>query len=146
MSKFKEKKYDVSLGNDFSFNRNTTSQSSRINSYYTNSLSLNATVYYKKVWSVITDYNFIARQKTVQFQDNLTTHLWNARIQRTFKSNEFTAYAMIRDILNQNIGLERNYYGTSTTQQTNDRLRQYWMIGFTWDFKNKTAAPKAETK
>ncbi len=146
MSKFKEKKYDISVGNDFSFNRNTTSQNSRINSYYTNSFSTNATVYYKKVWSVITDYNFIARQKTVQFQDHLTTHLWNARVQRTFKSNEFTAYAMIRDILNQNIGLDRSYYGTSTSQTTNDRLRQYWMIGFTWDFKNKTAAPKTETK
>jgi hypothetical protein len=117
-----------------------------VNSFYTNELNVNGSLYYKKVWSITSDYNFIARQKTVQFRDNLTNHIWNARVQRTFKNNEFTAYAMIRDILNQNIGLERNYYGNSSSQVTNDRLRQYWMIGFTWDFKNKTAAAKTETK
>jgi hypothetical protein len=146
ISKYKEKKYEVSIRNDFNYNRNTTSQNNMVNSFYTNELNVNGSLYYKKVWSITSDYNFIARQKTVQFRDNLTNHIWNARVQRTFKNNEFTAYAMIRDILNQNIGLERNYYGNSSSQVTNDRLRQYWMIGFTWDFKNKTAAAKTETK
>ena len=87
--------------------------------------------------------SFFARQKTPQFQTNLTNHIWNARLQKTFKENEFTAYIMIRDILSQNIGIERNYYGNTTSEVTNQRLKQYWMIGFTWDFKNK--APKASS-
>ena len=137
MSKTKEKKYDISIGNDFAYNRNTTSQNSLINSFYTNTVSVNTTVYYKKVWSVTTDYNFFARQKTVQFQNNLTNHIWNAKLQRTFKENEFTAYFLIRDILKQNTGIERNFYGNTSTEVRNQRLQQYWMIGFTWDFKNK---------
>lgn len=137
ISKSKEKKYDISIGNDFAYNRNTTSQNSLINSFYTNTLSLNTTVFYKKIWSLTSDYNFYARQKTVQFQNNLTNHIWNAKMQRTFKENEFTAYVLIRDILKQNIGIDRSFYGNTTTEVRNQRLRQYWMIGFTWDFKNK---------
>ena len=59
----------------------------------------------------------------------------------TFKENEFTAYFLIRDILNQNTGIERNFYGNTSTEVRNQRLRQYWMIGFTWDFKNKLMKP-----
>ncbi len=141
LSKSKEKKYDISVGNDLGYNRNITSQNNLVNSYYTNTLSINSTLYYKKVWSITSDYNFFARQKTVQFQDNLTNHIWNARLQKTFKENEFTAYVLIRDILKQNIGIDRSYYGNTTSEVTNQRLRQYWMIGFTWDFKNKSSKP-----
>jgi len=145
MSKSKEKKYDFSLNNDFNYSRNKTSQNSNINTFYTNTLSLNGTVYYKKVWSLMTDYSFYARQKTEQFQGNLTNSIWNARLQRTFKDNEFTAYVLVRDILNQNIGVDRSYYGNTSTETTNQRLKRYFMIGFAWDFKNAGAKPAAKT-
>ena len=142
LSKSKDKKYDISIGNDVNLNRNTTSQNNSINQFYTNTVNVNATVYYKKVWSINTDYNFFARQKTVQFQNNLTNHILNARLQKTFKNNEYTAYILVRDIFKQNIGIERSFNSNSSTEVTNLRLQQYWMVGFTWDFKNKTAAPK----
>jgi hypothetical protein len=142
LSKSKEKKYDITINNDFNFNRNITSQSTTVNKYYTNSSSLYATVYYKKVWSLVTDYNFNVRQKTVQFNNNLTNSIWNARLNRTFKKDEFTAYVLVRDILNQNIGVERNFYGNTSSETTNDRLKRYFMVGFAWNFKNKGAAAK----
>jgi hypothetical protein len=142
LSKAKDKKYDISLSNDFSYNRNTTSQNSKIKKFNTNNVRFDATVYYKKKWSLATDYNFFSRQKTADFSTNLTNSLWNARMQRTFKKDEFTAYVMIRDILNQNIGIERNFYGNTLSEERNDRLKRYWMVGFTWNFKNKAA--KAE--
>ena len=142
LSKSKDKKYDISIGNDVNLNRNTTSQNNSINQFYTNTVNVNATVYYKKVWSINTDYNFFARQKTVQFQNNLTNHILNARLQKTFKNNEYTAYILVRDIFKQNIGIERSFNSNSSTEVTNLRLQQYWMVGFTWDFKNKTAGPK----
>lgn len=143
LNKTKDKKYDISISDEFSFNRNVTSQNNTINKYNVNVLRTDATVYYKKTWSIRTDYSFFARQKTPQFQFNLTNHIWNARLQKTFKENEFTAYVMIRDILKQNIGIDRNYYGNITTEVTNQRLQQYWMIGFTWDFRNKGPKPAA---
>ncbi|WP_462250872.1 outer membrane beta-barrel family protein [Ferruginibacter sp.] len=139
LSKSKDKKYDFSLSENFNNNRNTTSQNSTIKKFNTNNVRLDGTVYYKKVWSISTDYNFFSRQKTVDFQNNLTNQIWNARMQRTFKKDEFTAYIVVRDILNQNIGIERSFYGNTLSEERNDRLKRYWMIGFTWNFKNKAA-------
>jgi hypothetical protein len=140
ISKSKEKKYDLTIQNNYNYNSNMTSQNNTKIHYSTNTLSFYGTVYYKKVWSIITDYNYYSRQKTLQFGKVPDNHLWNARLQRTFKDNEFTAYFMVKDILNQNIGIDRNFFSNTYSQVTNERLKRYFMIGFTWDFKNK--APK----
>jgi hypothetical protein len=137
LNKSKEKKYDISLSNNFSNNRNTTSLNDEIKSFNTNNFSLDIGVYFREKWKLSTDYNLYSRQKTVDFQTNLTNQLWNARLQRTFKSDEFTAYIMVRDILNQNIGIERRVYENTVSEEQNDRLKRYAMIGFTWNFKNK---------
>jgi hypothetical protein len=144
--KGKEKKYDISLGNEFSYNSNTTSQNNTKIHYIMDNVSVDATVYYKKVWSIATDYNYDFRQKTVQFENNLNTHIWNARLQRTFKKDEFTAYFTIRDILNQNVGIQRNFYSNTYSEVINDRLKRYFLVGFTWDFKNKPPKTTATTK
>ena len=135
--KTKEKKYEISIEDRLDYNSNTTSENATRIHYLTNTFSFYGTVYYKKLWSVITDYNFYTRQETVQFGKIPDNHLCNARLQRTFKDNEFTAYISIRDILNQNVGIERNFYGNTYSQVTNDRLKRYFLIGFTWNFKNK---------
>ena len=135
--KSKEKKYDVSIYDQFSYNSNTTSQNDTKIHYYTNTLTLNGTLYFKKVWSLITDYEYSFRQKTIQSTSNLNTNIWNAQFQRTFKHDEYTIYFKVRDILDQNVGIQRNFYGNTYTQQTDDRLKRYFMIGFTWNFKNK---------
>jgi hypothetical protein len=137
LSKSKEKKYEFSLSNNFSNNRNTTSLNDEIKSFNTNNLNLDIGVYFAEKWKLSTDYNLNTRQKTVDFQTNLTNQLWNARLQRTFKNDEFTAYFMVNDILNQNIGIQRNVYENTISQEQNDRLKRYAMIGFTWNFKNK---------
>ena len=139
LSKAKDKKYDFSLGNEFTYNSNKTSQSNSNTHFYVNKLNADATIYIRKTWSINSDYQFYARQKTEQFNSNLNTHLWNARLQKTFKNNEFTAYVKIRDILNQNIGIDRSFNGNTLTEERNDRLKRYWLVGFTWDFKNKGA-------
>ena len=135
--KSKEKKYDINLSNSFSNSRNTTTQNAEIKSFNTNNLGLEVAVYFGEKWKLATDYNLSSRQKTVDFQTNLTNQLWNARLQRTFKNDEFTAYFMVRDILNQNIGIRRFVSENTISEERNDRLKRYAMIGFTWNFKNK---------
>ena len=139
LSKSKEKKYDVSIENNFTYNSNKTSQNNTRINYFSNQLSFNGTLYVKKVWSVNAKYEFNSRQKTFQYDNNLNTHILNALVQKTFKNNEFTAYFVIRDILNQNIGINRNFSGNTYTEVTNDRIKRYFLIGFAWDFKNKGA-------
>jgi hypothetical protein len=143
ISKSKEKKYDLTIQNDFNYNKNQSTVSGG-SSFYTNTLNSTARVYYKKVWSMFTDYNFFSRPATAQFNQSLNNHLWNARIERTFKKDEFTAYVSIRDILNQNIGIERSFFSNTLTEVRNDRLQRFWMLGFTWNFKNKSATPTPE--
>jgi len=140
--KSKDKKYDFSLSNNFSYNRNVNNQKNSKTLYSTNTLSVDATVYIKKVWSIQSDYQFYYRQKTPEFGNSLNNQIWNGKLQRTFNKNEFTAYVLVRDILNENIGIERRFSGNTLTEERNDRLQRYWMVGFTWDFKNKTAKAK----
>ena len=150
VSKSKDKKYDVNVRNDYNYNRNKNSisfnagKSGNVSYFSTNTFSAEATIYYKKVWSVNSDYDFYYRQKTSEFSQDLNNHLWNAKLQRTFKKNEFTAYLQVRDLLNQNIGVDRSFNGVTYREERNDRLKRYWMLGFTWDFKNK--APKAKVE
>ena len=151
-SKSKDKKYDISIGNEYNYNRNETSLSGKsdegsdVTFFSTNTLTTEGTVYYKKVWSFNSEYNFYYRQKTFPAGKNLNNNLWNAKLQRTFKKNEFTAYLQVRDILNQNIGIERNFDGVIYREERNDRLKRYWMLGFRWDFKNKAPKAKEEIK
>ncbi|EJL62961.1 outer membrane beta-barrel protein [Flavobacterium sp. CF136] len=142
LSKFKEKKYEFSLNNNFSNNRNSTSQNNEIKSFNTNNLGLDIGVYFREKWKISTDYNLYSRQKTVDFQTNLTNQLWNARLQRTFKNDEFTAYILVRDILNQNIGIRRYVFENIIGEEQNDRLKRYAMVGFTWNFKNRGETAK----
>ncbi len=142
LNKSKEKKYEFSLSNSFSNNRNSTSQNDEVKSFNTNNLGLDIGIYFREKWKLSTDYNLYSRQKTVDFQTNLTNQLWNARLQRTFKNDEFTAYIMVRDILNQNIGINRYVRENVIGEERNDRLKRYAMIGFTWNFKNKVETAK----
>ncbi len=144
MSKSKDKKYDINFSNRFMFNSNATQQFNRTIKYNTNELGLDGTLYIKKVWSIKSDFNYFMRQKTAQFQDNLNNQIWNARVQRTFKKDEFTAWFSIRDILNQNTNINRSFYSNTLSEVTNERLRRYWMLGFTWNFKNQPAAAPAK--
>ena len=142
IQKQKEKKYDFSVNDEYNYNANTTSQNDTKIHYNTNTLSVNATVYYKKVWSLLSDFQYYSRQKTSELDKNLNSNQWGARLQRTFKDNEFTAYISVHDILNSNIGVDRSFYSNTYTQVTNDRLKRYFLFLFAWDFKNKASKAK----
>lgn len=142
VSKSKDKKYDVNIYDNLGYNSNVNSQTSSRSHFFSNSLNVNATVHFLKSFAIINEYELVSRQKTVQSSSNLNTQIWNARLEKTFKKDEFTLYFKVNDILNQNIGISRNYYSNTFTEERNDRLKRYWLLGFTWNFKNKGAATK----
>jgi Outer membrane protein beta-barrel family len=141
INKSKDKKYDLSMYFGPNFNLQKTTQNNIRNKYLSTNFGINSTVYYKKVWSINVDYNLDSRQKTAQ-APSLTYNILNAKLQRTFKKDEYTIYFSARDLLNQNIGLDRNFYGTTFTETRNTRLQRYFMVGFAWNFKNKAATKK----
>ena len=83
------------------------------------------------------DYSYSFQQKTFEGSGNLNFHILNLRLQRTFKNDEFTLYVAAQDLLNQNTGIDRNVYGNTYSETRNDRLKRYFLFGFTWNFKNK---------
>ena len=141
-SRSKDKKYDITLYDNIRYTSNINSQSSLRNSYFSNTFGVDAIVYIKKVWSISTDYEWESRQKTAQINSNLNNHTWNAKLQKTFKKDEFTLYLKVSDILDQNVGINRSFYGTTFSEERNDRLKRYWLLGFAWNFKNN--GPKAK--
>ncbi len=142
INKSKEKKYDVSISDNYTYNRSKSIQDAPATSYSENQLSGDVTIYYKKVWSIQTDYKMYYRQKLDKNSQDLNNNMWNAKLQRTLKKDEYTIYFKVRDILNQNIGIDRNFYENVYTEQRNDRLKRYFLLGFQWNFKNKGAAAK----
>ena len=72
----------------------------------------------------------------------MSTNLWNTHLEKTFKKDEFTAYFLVRDILDQNVGINRSFDSNKFNEVRNDRLQRYWMLGFVWNFKNNGAKAK----
>lgn len=142
ISKYKDKKYEISLSNNVGLNYNKNEQYSGRNQFLTNNLEAELGLYIKKKWKLNSDYNFTYQGKASPEAKPYQWHSWNAKLQRHFKKEEFTAYFLVRDILNQNIGLSRSFSGNNYYETRNERLKRYWMLGFTWNFKNK--APKAK--
>ena len=140
-SKSKEKKYDISINLGTDYNAQKSSLGNVKTNFFTNSIGVDATVYYKKVWSIVTNLDYNNRQATEALAA-INISIWNARLQRTFKKDEFTAYLTVRDILNQNRGIDRDFGFNTFSETRNERLQRYVMLGFTWNFKNKGAAAK----
>lgn len=137
LNKSKADKYDFSLSDNFNYNLNKNAQSAGTNKFLTNTINASALVYYKKVWSVGTDYEFFAAGRINESVDPVNFHIVDVKIQRTFFKSELTVYARVKDLLNQNVGINRSYYGNTFTEERNQRLQRYFMIGASWDFKNK---------
>lgn len=136
MNKSKANKYDISLNNNCNVNFNKNAQSVSTNRFFINTLELDGTIYYKKVWSLTTNYEFYARGRVNPQTGPINNHLVNIQIQRTFRNNTFTTFVKVRDVLNQNISIDRFFNGNVFSEEENQRLRRYFILGFSWDFKN----------
>jgi Outer membrane protein beta-barrel family/Carboxypeptidase regulatory-like domain len=141
VSKSKDKKYDLSMNIGTDYNSQKSTLGNIKTNYFTNRIGFDGTVYYKKVWSLNSNVEYFTRQKTENL-GAISNGLWNAKLQRTFKKDEFTFYVLVRDILNQNRGIDRDFGFNTFTETRNERLKRYWMLGFAWNFKNKAATKK----
>jgi hypothetical protein len=91
-----------------------------------------------------TDCTFSLRQKTDGFDDNNNFIRWNARLDKKFLKKDagiirFSAF----DILDQNIGLQRNINSNFVSQRTYDTFRRYFLLSVIYNFnKNGAGAPR----
>jgi hypothetical protein len=137
LTKSKANQYDFSLSESFNYNLNRNAQSAGTNRFTTNTVNASALIYYKKTWSLGTEYEFYATGRINERLDPVNFHIVDMKLQRSFFKNELTVYVKIKDLFNENTGVDRSYFGNTFTEERNQRLRRYFMLGLSWDFKNR---------
>ncbi len=80
------------------------------------------------------------RQKTNLFSGNNNVIIWNAYIGRKiFKNDKGLISIRANDILDKNIGYNRYINSNILREETNQTLRRYFQLAFTWNFSKNPA-------
>ncbi|MBK0383030.1 TonB-dependent receptor [Pedobacter sp. SD-b] len=88
----------------------------------------------KKV-TIALSYNYQFQEKTVAFNNNFDKLIVNSSIYKTFFKNDNLKLEISgNDLLNQNIGFERNASGNYISQTTFNNIQRYFLTTLSWDF------------
>lgn len=131
-----EKKFDVWIGTNFYYNSTKSSlRPQLVTRYWTQEhyAGINVTLPWKFEINTTLDVNL--RQKTSDFEKNNNVYRWNARLDRKILKNDvarlrFSAF----DMLDQNIGFNRNINSNFISERTYDTMRRYFLLSFIWNF------------
>lgn len=136
----KEKKIEFNIGVDVGYN--TSKSNAIINNYWSTTINSDITVYlpWKTLIRTNTDLNF--RQKTPLFTQNRNVYLWNATFsKKIFKGETGLLSFEMKDVLNQNLGFNRDISEGYIQERTYETIRRFWLVSFTWNFSKNGKAP-----
>ncbi len=139
----KEKKFEISLSPRIGYNFSRTSTRPDIKtSYWTQDYNAYAHVFLPWKLELHSDVQMSFRQKTDAFPDNNNAIRWNANLDKKILKNDagilrFSAF----DILNQNIGFQRNITSNFISERTYDTFQRYFMLSVIWNF-SKNGKPQ----
>jgi hypothetical protein len=141
----KEKKMEMNFGVERNYNTSRSSINPGLNNnYWQTSVSGDATFHFPKKIDLSSKIDFNFRQRTVLFSTNRNVFLWDASVSRKFLKNDQGQLKFeIKDLLNQNLGFQRNISSTNITQRTYDRLKRFWTLSFIWNFSKNGKAPSS---
>lgn len=143
-----ENKYSFYLepGANYNYSRSSIN-SSVVTKYWTSESQVGTTIQLPLKMEFQTEVTFFLRQKTQVFNRNLNTTKWNAFVTKKFwKNNAGEIQLGVWDILNQNIGVNRNASSTFIMEQSYNTIRRYWLISFQWNFTRNPAMNNNATK
>lgn len=137
-SYYKDDKYNFDLSPDVVYNVNKATISTYTTNYWSGNVDFNAWVQLTKKFVVGSDVDFIFREATPVFQGITRATKWNAHVGKKFlKKNELELRLYVIDILNQNVGFDRNATGSIITQNNYNTIRRYCMLNLIWNFTHK---------
>lgn len=103
--------------------------------YWTFQVNPNVDVFLPKKFQIHSDAALNFRQKTLLFNTNTNTVLWNAWIGKKFmKSDALLIKASVNDLLDQNIGFNRTVNSNYISQNTYSTIRRYFLLSVVWNF------------
>jgi hypothetical protein len=133
---FKEKKWGIWLWTSFNQNISKTSlNSSVVTRYWTQSHNVDfwATLPWKL--EVRSDCEFNLRQKTSVFEKNNNSIKWDGSIDRKlFKNDVARLRFSVHDLLNQNIGFNRNINSNFVSERTYNTIKRNFLVTFIYNF------------
>ena len=141
LSKYKEKKYEISVSAGPSY---TFSKSSLLTNINNNGRGFNAdgnvNFYLPGKFQIGSDVNYDFTAKTQTFNNDLKKTLLNASIVKTFFKNDDLKLALTgNDLLNQNVGFSRSVNGNYLQQNSYTTIKRYFMFTVTWNFNSMNA-------
>ncbi|HEX6427814.1 MAG TPA: outer membrane beta-barrel protein, partial [Niastella sp.] len=132
----KDKKFGIWMGTNFMYNVSKTSlRSDLVTRYWTQSHWVDVMVYLPWKMEIGTNCEFNLRQKTSVFENNNNSIRWNARLDRKlFKNDVARLRFSANDMLDQNIGFNRNINSNFISERTYNTIRRNFLLSFIWNF------------
>lgn len=143
LSKYKEKKYDFSVNFGPSYN---TSESSLQPEFNNNGWGMSGdagfNIYLPGKIQIGSDGSYTYTQATQSFDENFERFILNAYITKKFFKEENLRFTISgNDLLNQNVGFNRNAFNNTINQSSYTTIRRYFMFSVTWEFSKMGAKP-----
>ncbi|WP_026763833.1 TonB-dependent receptor [Sediminibacterium salmoneum] len=81
------------------------------------------------------DLNANIYQKTAVFADQRDVYILNASVRKVIsKNDQWEIKASVNDLLNQNLGINRNASSNFITETTNQTIQRYFLFSLIWNF------------
>jgi hypothetical protein len=140
-SYYKEKKVEIGIrpGATYTYTR-SSQRPDVITRYWTSESNVEATVYLPWKLELSSEATFFLRQKTEVFKNTPNNTKWNAYLGKKFwKNNAGEIRMSVFDILDQNLGFQRNATSNFISENTYNTIRRYWLVSFIWNFSHNPA-------
>jgi hypothetical protein len=138
----KENKYEFNFGPGFTYNDNKSTGSKYNSNYWVLDNDFSFSLQLPKKFECGSSINVIIRQQTAIFNTNNNVVKWNAYVGKKFMKNaQLEVKLSAFDILNQNLGFNRESQNGIITQNTYNTIRRYGMLNIIWNFTHTPGAP-----
>jgi hypothetical protein len=131
-----DKKVELTLGGDWTYNRGTSSlRPDVVTKYWVQTYSLDGSIFLPKKFILSLDFTYNIRQKTSDFSKNVNVAMLNGGLKKKFlKSEALVVGIYAYDLLNQNLGFDRNVSSNYVNEHTYTVLKNYFLFILTWNF------------
>jgi hypothetical protein len=132
---YKDKKYSWNVNIETGYNYGKSSiRKDVVTKFWTATPHGEVNITLPKNFEFSTDANYNWRQKTSVFNP-INTFIWNAGFtKKVSKKQDLKLGFEIHDILNQNVGFQRDVSSNYIVQKSYDVIKRYWLLTLQWNF------------
>lgn len=137
LSKYVSDKYSFSINSNVNYSYSRSSiNTGTLTRFWTQGYNFQFSVFPIKGFEINTNGYYNWRQKTSVFDQNNSTLLLSAFLNKNFMSNRLAVRWQINNILNQNAGISRSTYINTISESNYNVLGRYWLLSVTYRFMN----------